>query len=41
MSKEEGRYAFYGMAYDEWKATHQTEATNEQREAFKTAHKDA
>jgi hypothetical protein len=40
MSKEEGRLAFYGMPYDEWKATHQTEATREQRDTFAKVHKD-
>ncbi len=38
MSKEEGREAFYGMPYDEWKAKHQTEASAEAKEAFKTSH---
>lgn len=34
MTKEEGREAFYGMPYDDWKAAHQTEATPEQAKAF-------
>ena len=38
MSKEEGREAFYGMPYDEWKAKYQTEASAEAKEAFKTSH---
>lgn len=37
MTKEEGREAFYGMPYDEWKAQHQTEASAEKQAAFKTA----
>ncbi len=39
MSKEEGREAFYGMPYDQWREKHQTEATAEQQAAFKVAHK--
>ncbi len=30
MTKDDGRAAVYGMPYDEWKATHQAEATPEQ-----------
>ena len=37
MSKEEGREAFYGMPFDEWKARHQTEASTEQKAAFETS----
>ena len=37
MSKEEGREAFYGMPFDEWKARHQTEASPEQKAAFETS----
>ena len=37
MSKEEGREAFYGMPFDEWKARHQTEASAEQKAAFETS----
>ena len=40
MSKEEGREAFYGMPYSEWKAKFQTEATPEQKKAFQESHKD-
>ena len=29
MSKEEGREAFYGMPYGEWKAKYQTDASDE------------
>ncbi len=37
MTKEEGREAFYGMPYDDWKTQHQTKASAEQQAAFKTA----
>ena len=37
MSKDEGREVFYGMPYDEWKDRHQTEASDAQKDAFKTA----
>ena len=39
MSKDEGREAFYGMPYAEWKATYQTEASDEAQDAFDEAHK--
>jgi hypothetical protein len=39
MTKEEGREAFYGMPYSEWRDGHQTEATESQKEAFEEAHK--
>ena len=38
MSKEEGREAFYGMPYDDWKARYQTEASEEQKAAFAKSH---
>ncbi|WP_411889309.1 DUF1244 domain-containing protein [Yoonia sp. SDW83-1] len=38
MSKDEGREAFYGMPFAEWKAKYQTEASAEAQEAFKTSH---
>lgn len=38
MTKEEGREAFYGMPYDDWKAQHQTLASPEAQEAFKKSH---
>ena len=38
MSKEEGREAFYGMPYDDWKARYQTEVTEEQKAAFAKSH---
>lgn len=37
MSKDEGREAFYGMPYSEWKDKFQTEASAEQQAAFKVA----
>ena len=37
MSKEEGRAAFYGMPFAEWKAQYQTEASDGQKAAFGTA----
>ncbi|KAF0676443.1 DUF1244 domain-containing protein [Profundibacterium mesophilum] len=36
MSKEEGREAFYGMPYDDWRARNQTEASAEQKASFET-----
>ncbi len=38
MSKDEGREAFYGMPYDEWKAKYQTEASDAAKEAFAKSH---
>lgn len=38
MTKAEGRAAFYGMPYDDWVASHQTEATPDARAAFKDNH---
>lgn len=35
VSKEESREVVYGMPYDQWKATYQSEATPEQAAAFK------
>ena len=40
MDKAQGREAFYGMPFDEWKAKHQTEATAEQQAAFEVAFKE-
>ena len=37
MSKEEGREAFYGMPYSNWKATNQTDAGPEKQAAFEKA----
>lgn len=38
MTKDEGREAFYGMPFDEWKAKYQTDASPEAKEAFKKSH---
>ncbi|RVT87242.1 DUF1244 domain-containing protein [Rhodobacteraceae bacterium CCMM004] len=40
MTKDEGRAAFYGMPYDEWRAQHQTEANDAQKAAFAKSHPD-
>jgi hypothetical protein len=37
LDKEESREIVYGMPYDDWKAMHQTEATQGQQAAFETA----
>lgn len=37
MSKDDARESFYGMTMAEWKANYQTEATAEQKAAFKTS----
>ncbi|MDG1430904.1 MAG: DUF1244 domain-containing protein [Paracoccaceae bacterium] len=37
MTKEQGREAFYGMPYDTWKNSFQTDANAEKQEAFKVA----
>ncbi|TDE36225.1 DUF1244 domain-containing protein [Antarcticimicrobium sediminis] len=37
MTKAEGREAFYGMPYDDWRAQNQTEASPEKQAAFKVA----
>jgi uncharacterized protein len=40
MSKDESREAIYGMPYEQWKAKHQKEASQNQRDAFgKVGHK--
>ncbi len=38
MSKDEGREAFYGMPFSEWKAKYQVEASAQAQEAFKKSH---
>ena len=38
MSKDEGREAFYGMPFSDWKEKHQVEASAAQKEAFKNSH---
>lgn len=40
MTKDEGRYAFYGMSMADWKTNYQTDATGTQQEAFKVALKE-
>lgn len=40
MTKDEGRFAFYGMTMDEWKANYQTDATAQQQADFKVAFKE-
>lgn len=37
MSMEEAREIFYGMPYADWKAQQQTEASADQRAAFRTS----
>ena len=37
MSKADAREIVYGMPYDEWKAEHQTEATDEQMAAYEAS----
>jgi uncharacterized protein len=37
MSKDEGREAFYGMPYGEWRDKYQTEASAEKQADFKVA----
>lgn len=37
MDKEQGREAFYGMPYSEWKDKYQTEASAEKQAEFKVA----
>ena len=37
-AKDEGREAFYGMPYDEWRDRYQTEASAEQKAAFAKSH---
>ena len=38
MSKDEGRAAFYGMPFSEWKEKYQTDASPAAKEAFKDSH---
>ena len=38
LDKPAAREIVYGMPYAEWKAKHQTEATDEQKAAFETSH---
>lgn len=39
LTREDARSHVYGMPYEEWKARHQTEATQAQKDAFKEAFK--
>ena len=36
---DQAREIVYGMAYDDWRAKHQTEATEEQKTAYEISHK--
>ena len=38
MSKDEARDSYYGMPYTQWREMYQTEATEAQKEAFKTSY---
>ncbi|NNF79797.1 MAG: DUF1244 domain-containing protein [Rhizobiales bacterium] len=38
LDKPAAREIVYGMPYAEWKAKHQTEATDEQKAAFESSH---
>lgn len=38
MSKDEGRAAYYGMPFDEWKAKYQTDAGETAKAAFDATH---
>lgn len=37
MGKEDARRVIYGMSYEDWKTSHQTEASDSQKAAFATA----
>ncbi len=39
MNKDEGREAFYGMPYNDWRDQFQTDASDAQKAAFEVAHK--
>jgi hypothetical protein len=39
LSEPEARQIVYGMPYEEWKAKHQKEATDAQKQAFAATHK--
>ena len=41
LSKDDAREIVYGMPFSEWKAKHQTEASDAQKAAFAEASKDA
>ncbi len=38
MSKDEGREIFYGMPFSEWRASYQTDATEDQLAQFRETH---
>ena len=38
LSKDEAREIVYGMPYSQWREKYQTDATPEQKEAFKKSH---
>ena len=38
MSKDEGREAFYGVPFSEWKSKYQTDASPEAKAAFDASH---
>jgi hypothetical protein len=40
MDYDQAREIVYGMPYEDWKAKHQTEATEQQKEAYKLSHPD-
>ncbi|WP_293450112.1 DUF1244 domain-containing protein [Planktotalea sp.] len=41
MSKDEGREAFYGMPFNEWRDQFQADASDAQKAAFDVSHKQA
>lgn len=41
MSKDEGREAFYGMPFAQWRDQYQTDASDAQKAAFEVSHKQA
>ena len=41
LTKDEAREIVYGMPFEDWKRRHQTEATEEQKAAFATSHKES
>ncbi|MEP5153699.1 DUF1244 domain-containing protein [Planktotalea sp.] len=41
MNKDEGREAFYGMPFNEWRDAHQSDASDAQKAAFEVSHKQA
>lgn len=40
IGKDEAREIFYGMPFEDWKALHQTEATDSQKASFETSFKE-